>query len=292
MLNEELAAQVRAKCEPEIQMLANNDDGLTDQQLRLAYYYSYFKDTRNNLMVCAEMCGLTFNAASKAIRRPEVIKKCHEFRALWLANNGITADRIIEEMAQLAFYRATDYVNIVTTEVTKDNGDTVYEADLEFTDTAELKARGVSTAPITSIKKGRNGVEISFADKRQALVDLGKWMGLHERLNVSLTGADSGPIKISTDDQKQNIYKKLLKVAGNTESAVGDISEALPDIIEAANNDSMEIDIQDDEKTTASTSETGFQFEEDRPNPLVQNLMETDAELDDEGNDILGEFVF
>ena len=76
----------------------------------------------------------------------------------------VTQDRVIQELAAIAFARATDYVKI------DQNGRVVLSPTDKLSDTQK--------AAITAIKETQSGIEIKLADKVRALEDLGKHLGI------------------------------------------------------------------------------------------------------------------
>lgn len=97
----------------------------------------------------------------------------------------ITADKVLNELAKIGF---ADIRNI-------------FDADGNLLSPASLPddvAAAVSALELITVSKGKGEVEhvakIKLADKRAALVDLGKHLGLF-RERVELTGKDGGPVQ-------------------------------------------------------------------------------------------------
>lgn len=83
----------------------------------------------------------------------------------------ITQDRVIEELAAIAFARATDYVQVI--------GGTVRIRNTEALSEEQVKA-------IAGIKEGKFGVELKLNDKEKALELLGRHLGMwNDKLQVS-----------------------------------------------------------------------------------------------------------
>ena len=83
----------------------------------------------------------------------------------------VTQDRVIEELAAIAFARATDFAQIV-------NGNVV------LTDTVDLTES--QTKAIAGIKEGKFGIELKLNDKEKALELLGRHLGMFkDKLEVS-----------------------------------------------------------------------------------------------------------
>lgn len=83
----------------------------------------------------------------------------------------ITQDRVLEELAAIAFARATDYAEII--------GECV-----KIKDTGSLTAQQIKA--IAGIKEGKYGVELKLNDKEKALELLGRHLGMFkDKLEVS-----------------------------------------------------------------------------------------------------------
>ncbi len=83
----------------------------------------------------------------------------------------ITQDRVLEELAAIAFSRATDFAEVR-------NGRVIIK------DTAGLTEEQIKA--IAGIKKGKFGIELKLNDKEKALELLGRHLGMFkDRLEVS-----------------------------------------------------------------------------------------------------------
>lgn len=82
----------------------------------------------------------------------------------------VTQDRVVQELAAIAFARATDYAEVI--------GGTV-----QIKNTCELDDEQVRA--IAGIKEGANGIEIKLNDKEKALELLGRHLGMwNDKLDV------------------------------------------------------------------------------------------------------------
>jgi phage terminase small subunit len=105
------------------------------------------------------------------------------------ARTGVTADRVVAELAKLGFSNMMDYISVPEfgdpfvdlTKLTRDQAAALTEVTVE-----EVTTGGRD--PVTTKR-----VKIKVADKRAALVDLGKHLLMFkDRLEV--TGADGAPL--------------------------------------------------------------------------------------------------
>ena len=85
----------------------------------------------------------------------------------------ITQDRVLEELAAIAFAKATDYAEVK-------NGAVLIR------DTAELSEEQVRA--IAGIKEGKFGIELKLNDKEKALELLGRHLGMFKD-KVELSGS-------------------------------------------------------------------------------------------------------
>jgi len=83
----------------------------------------------------------------------------------------ITQDMVVEELASIAFSKATDYVQIVKGRVVIKDTDVLSDAQVRA---------------IAGIKEGANGIEIKMNDKEKALELLGRHLGMFkDKVEVS-----------------------------------------------------------------------------------------------------------
>lgn len=114
----------------------------------------------------------------------------------------ISQDRVVKELARVAFADVADYVQVETRIINR--GD--IEVPLELAvhkETAELSAD--QRAAIASIKQGANGIEIKLHDKIKALELLGRHIGMfNDKLEVKAT-VDNPFAGLSTEELRNVI---------------------------------------------------------------------------------------
>jgi phage terminase small subunit len=127
-----------------------------------------------------------FVNASRYANRPEILNRVAEIKTQFTASTTITAQRVLEEMAKLAFSNYGDFVKL------DENGDPY----VDLNDISKEQMAAISEISITEHKGSRPSVKIKLHDKRAALNDLGKHFGLfRDKLEVS--GPNGGPIETS-----------------------------------------------------------------------------------------------
>lgn len=110
-------------------------------------------------------------AAARLLRNVKVQKYIEERMQDRQKRTEITQDRVLQELAAIAFSRATDFVQIVNDRVI-------------LTDTSKLS--DIQIRAIAGIKEGKNGIELKLNDKEKALELLGRHLGMFkDRVEVS-----------------------------------------------------------------------------------------------------------
>lgn len=103
----------------------------------------------------------------------------------------VTQDRVVKELARIAFANIADYVHVETQTRTKDDGTEVTYQTVMFNETQELSAD--QRAALAVVKQSVNGFELKLHDKIKALELLGRHIGMFND-KLSLSGTDGGPL--------------------------------------------------------------------------------------------------
>ena len=119
-------------------------------------------------------------AAARLLRNVKVAAYISERMQDRQKRTEITQDRVIEELAAIAFARATDFAQII-------NGNVV------LTDTKELSEDQIKA--IAGIKEGKFGIELKLNDKEKALELLGRHLGMFKD-KVEVSGLASEQSKL------------------------------------------------------------------------------------------------
>lgn len=155
--------------------------------------------------------------ANRLASNPEVQARVKELLQIAAGKTGVSIERIIDELAKIGFANMSDYISI------GHDGD-------PFVDLSALdrdKAAAISEVTVEDFKDGRGEdardvrrVKFKLLDKRAALVDLGKHLGMF-RDRVEHTGPDGGPIEfsaISETEKARRIAFALTKGARQAEA--------------------------------------------------------------------------
>ena len=118
--------------------------------------------------------------ASRLLRNAKVAAYISERMQERQKRTEVTQDRVIEELAAIAFAKATDFVQI-------SHGNVI------LTDTSKLSENQIKA--IAGIKEGKNGIELKLNDKEKALELLGRHLGMiKDKLEV--TGLEAEQTKL------------------------------------------------------------------------------------------------
>lgn len=120
-------------------------------------------------------------AAARMLRNVNVADYIAERMQARQERTEITQDRVLEELAAIAFARATDYAEV------KD--DQVFIKDTAGLSENQIKA-------IAGIKQGKFGIEVKLSDKEKALELLGRHLGMFKD-RVEVSGLEEEKTKLS-----------------------------------------------------------------------------------------------
>ena len=147
------------------------DEYLIDLNATRAYKVAYPR-VKNDDIAAAN--------ASRLLRNAKVAAYISERMQERQKRTEITQDRVIKELAAIAFAKATDFVQIV-------------RGNVILTDTSELSEKQIKA--IAGIKEGKNGIEIKLNDKEKALELLGRHLGMFKD-KLEVTGLEAEQTKL------------------------------------------------------------------------------------------------
>lgn len=130
------------------------DEYLIDLNATRAYKVAYPR-VKNDDVAAA--------AAARLLKNVKVAKYIAERMEERQKRTEITQDRVLEELAAIAFAKATDYAEI--------KGECVRIKDTDTLDEQQIRA-------IAGIKEGKFGIELKLNDKEKALELLGRHLGM------------------------------------------------------------------------------------------------------------------
>ena len=153
--------------------------------------------------------------APKLLQNTTIKAKIDELMAERQKRTEITQDRVLRELAIIAFSNAADYANVVEREtfLETEGGEKIKLLDEDGNPVMYRTVEPVLTADLTEdqkralavIKKGRDGFEVKPYDKVRALELLGKHLGMFTD-KVQLEGEVNNPMAgLTTEELKKLI---------------------------------------------------------------------------------------
>lgn len=153
--------------------------------------------------------------APKLLQITTIKAKIDELMTARAKRTEITQDRVLRELAIIAFSNAADYAAVVEREafLEVEDGEKIRLLDEDGNPVMYRTVEPVLTADLTEeqkralsvIKKGRDGFEVKPYDKVRALELLGKHLGMFQD-KVEVTGEINNPMAgLTTEDLKKMI---------------------------------------------------------------------------------------
>ncbi len=131
--------------------------------------------------------------ASKLLRNPKIEAKIKELMDKRSQRTEVTADKVLAELAAIAFAKGTDFAQVVDEPIIQ-GGKYVVDPDtgkVKTYKTVEVfptdKIPEEKRKAIAGIKEGKYGIEVSQCDKVKALELLGRHLGMFKD-KVELSG--------------------------------------------------------------------------------------------------------
>lgn len=128
--------------------------------------------------------------AHKLLRSPQIQEAVKEAISARERRTQITGDRVLAELARIAFSDASDYVKVKQPGPAKKNG--IPLQFLVLTPTEELTAD--QKAAIASVEETKAGIKVRTHDKVKALELLGKHLGLFTD-KIAISAIDPETVK-------------------------------------------------------------------------------------------------
>ena len=125
------------------------------------------------------------------LRKPKIAEEIARRQKDLQKRTEVSQDRVVKELARIAFANIADYIHVETQTRTKDDGTEVTYQTVMFSETQELSAD--QRAALAVVKQSVNGFELKLHDKIKALELLGRHIGMFND-KLSLSGTDGGPL--------------------------------------------------------------------------------------------------
>lgn len=169
----------------------------TEARMRAAAEHFVLYGVKSNALIAAGYSENYALARGYTIFAGDKMKQyVEEARDEIRERNKVTADRVIDEMAKIAFMDSTDIMKLET--VTREiDGQNVTYQRAAFKDTDELTR--AQRAAIKSVKQGPNGLVVEMYSKEAMLTKLGETLGIFKQ-TVKHEGAIPVVLKDDVDD--------------------------------------------------------------------------------------------
>ena len=148
------------------------DEYLIDLNATRAYKVAYPKVKKDKTAA---------QAGSRMLRNVKVERYIQERMQARQERTEITQDRVLEELAAIAFARTTDYAEVKDGRVLLKNTENLNEQQIRA---------------IAGIKDGKYGIEIKLNDKEKAQELLGRHLGMFKD-NVEVSGLEDEKKKLA-----------------------------------------------------------------------------------------------
>lgn len=158
---------------------------LTEKQKKFAN--EYLKDL--NATKAAERAGYAKKTAgsqgNRMLKNVEIKNEIEKKMKEREKRTEVTQDKVIKELAAIAFARASDYAKVVSRKIKdSESGREKEIATVKLINTDELTDEQI--AALSCIKEGKYGIEVSLCDKERALELLGRHLGMwKDKVEVS-----------------------------------------------------------------------------------------------------------
>lgn len=153
------------------------------------------------------------SAAVRLLRNVKVQAYMKERQKKIQERTEVTQDRVILELARIAFSNGSDFAKVVTKPrkrmVWNDQTQEYEEKEIEeqFVELIDTDALPVDKrAAIAAIKESKYGIEVTSCDKVKALELIGKHLGMFKD-KVEISGQVNNPMEgLTTEELKKLIY--------------------------------------------------------------------------------------
>lgn len=130
------------------------------------------------------------------LRKPDIAKAVQEAQEARSKRTEITQDMVLAELAKIGFSDIRKVMRWGETTVRIDTDDDGQEVERPYHGIALIDSSEIddsTAAAIAEVSEGREGLKIKMHDKKGALVDIGRHLGMFKD-KVELSGKDGGPV--------------------------------------------------------------------------------------------------
>lgn len=168
--------------------------GLTPKQARFVEEYLIDLNATQAAIRAGYSEKTAYSQGERLLRNVEVAKGIEAAQEARSKRTEITQDMVLRELAKIGFSDIRKAVKWGHTELRVsegEEGDVMPYHGLALIDSSEIDDD--TAAAISEVSEGRDGLKVKFHDKKGALVDIGKHLGMFKD-RVEHSGPDGGPI--------------------------------------------------------------------------------------------------
>lgn len=132
----------------------------------------------------------------------------------------ITQDMVLRELAKIGFSDIRKVMRWGETMLRMDADKDGVDVEVAYHGIALIDSSEIdddTAAAIAEVSEGREGLKIKMHDKKGALVDIGRHLGMFKD-KVELTGKDGGPIPIKSEREMSD--EELMAIASGARSKI------------------------------------------------------------------------
>jgi len=190
---------------------------LTNKQARFVEEYMVDLNATQAAIRAGYSAKTAADIGRQALRKTPVALAIAERQRAISERTGVTAERVIEELAKIGFANMQDYMRANA------DGDPY----LDFSNLTRDQAAALAEVTVEDFKDGRGEdardvrrVKFKLHDKRAALVDLGKHLGLFKE-RVEHTGKDGGPIEVEEVSARELVTSRIARLTARSGQGEG-----------------------------------------------------------------------
>ena len=159
---------------------------LTDKQKRFIDEYLIDMNATQAAIRAGYSERTAYRIGSELLQKTSVQEKLQERMHDREVRTEITQDKVLKELAAIAFSNGSDFAKVITKTGINKRGEEVEYQDVELELTDKIPPE--KKKAIAGIKMGKNGIEVSTCDKVKALELLGRHLGMfNDKLEVKAT---------------------------------------------------------------------------------------------------------
>ncbi|WP_241123054.1 terminase small subunit [Achromobacter xylosoxidans] len=189
---------------------------LTDKQRRFVDEYLVDLNATQAAIRAGYSEKTAYSIGNENLSKPDIAEAIQEAQAERSKRTDITQDMVLRELAKIGFSDIRKVVRWGRTELRVAGADedaaTEVHHGLALIGADEID--DATAAAISEISEGREGLKVKFHDKRGALVDIGRHLGMFPS-KVEHSGPGGGPIQsvsavATTPDEAAKIYQQMM----------------------------------------------------------------------------------